>query len=98
MIKKAYSECDDLIAQAKKGLLENKPGCNQEQTLEALISSVLSKVRDEVGKICMIELSRHNAPLIMATCGSKGNAMFALVIRKVKLKYLKDLSSTSVKW
>lgn len=72
MVQKAYAECDDLIARAKKGLLENKPGCDQEQTLEAMISSVLSNVRDKVGEICMKELSRHNAPLIMATCGSKG--------------------------
>lgn len=89
-MRKAYSDCLDLITLAKKGKLENKPGCNQEQTLEAMISSVLSQVRDKVGKhytqftnidipmqclsgeICMRELSRHNSPLIMATCGSKG--------------------------
>ncbi|GJE83969.1 beta and beta-prime subunits of DNA dependent RNA-polymerase [Phanerochaete sordida] len=75
MVRKAYAECDDLIARAKKGLLENKPGCDQEQTLEAMISSVLSNVRDKVGEICMRELSRHNAPLIMATCGSKGSVI-----------------------
>jgi DNA-directed RNA polymerase III subunit RPC1 len=40
-----------------------------------MISSVLSKVREEVGQICMKELSRHNAPLIMATCGSKGSVI-----------------------
>jgi len=72
LVEAAYAKCQDLIALAKKGQLENKPGCDQEQTLEALISSELSKVRDEVGEICMKELSRHNAPLIMATCGSKG--------------------------
>lgn len=88
LVQKAYSDCLDLITLAKKGKLENKPGCNQEQTLEAMISSVLSQVRDKVGKhgtqpgrypiltplgeICMRELSRYNAPLIMATCGSKG--------------------------
>jgi hypothetical protein len=72
LVEKAYSDCQDLIALAKKGNLENKAGCNQEQTLEALISSVLSKVREQVGQICMKELSRQNAPLIMATCGSKG--------------------------
>lgn len=75
LVEKAYSDCIDLIAQAKKGKLENKPGCDQEQTLEALISSVLSKVREAVGNICMKELSRHNAPLIMATCGSKGKVI-----------------------
>jgi DNA-directed RNA polymerase III subunit RPC1 len=72
LVAQAYAECQDIIALAKKGNLENKPGCNQEQTLEAMISSVLSKVREAVGQICMKELSRHNAPLIMATCGSKG--------------------------
>ncbi|KAH8106355.1 beta and beta-prime subunits of DNA dependent RNA-polymerase [Cristinia sonorae] len=75
MVLKAYAECQDLISRAKKGLLENKPGCDQEQTLEALISSVLSQVRDKVGETCMKELSRHNAPLIMATCGSKGSVI-----------------------
>lgn len=73
LVEKAYSDCQDLIERAKKGKLENKAGCNQEQTLEAMISSVLSKVREEVGQICMKELSRQNAPLIMATCGSKGS-------------------------
>ena len=72
LVQKAYADCLVMIAQAKKGKLENKPGCNQEETLEALISGTLSKVRDEVGEICMTELSRYNAPLIMATCGSKG--------------------------
>ncbi|KAF8075932.1 hypothetical protein FPV67DRAFT_389261 [Lyophyllum atratum] len=75
LVEKAYAECQDLIERAKKGKLENKAGCNQEQTLEALISSVLSKVREEVGQICMKELSRQNAPLIMATCGSKGSVI-----------------------
>jgi len=75
LIEKAYADCLDLIAKAKKGGLENKPGCDQEQTLEAMISSVLSKVREAVGNICMEELSRHNAPLIMANCGSKGSSI-----------------------
>lgn len=78
LVKKAYADCLAMIAQAKKGKLENKAGCNQEETLEALISSILSKVRDAVGEICMRELSRYNAPLIMATCGSKGQYFLTL--------------------
>ncbi|PVG00564.1 putative RPO31-DNA-directed RNA polymerase III, 160 kd subunit [Serendipita vermifera] len=74
-VEAAYRDCQDLIAKAKMGKLDNKPGCNQEQTLEAMISDVLSKVRGDVGSICMQELSRHNAPLIMATCGSKGSTV-----------------------
>ncbi|KAE9394109.1 beta and beta-prime subunits of DNA dependent RNA-polymerase [Gymnopus androsaceus JB14] len=75
LVEEAYSLCNDYIAQAKRGQLENKPGCDQEQTLEAEISSILSKVREAVGQICMKELSRQNAPLIMATCGSKGSVI-----------------------
>lgn len=74
-VEAAYQDCQELIAKAKLGKLDNKPGCNQEQTLEAMISDVLSKVRGDVGSICMQELSRHNAPLIMATCGSKGSTV-----------------------
>lgn len=72
-VEAAYRECLDLIEKAKVGKLVNLPGCDQEQTLENMISGVLSGVRAEVGEICMTELSRHNAPLIMATCGSKGS-------------------------
>jgi DNA-directed RNA polymerase III subunit RPC1 len=75
LVEKAYQQCLELINMAKLGKLENKPGCNQEQTLEAMISHVLSTVRDQVGEICMKELSKYNAPLIMATCGSKGTAL-----------------------
>ena len=71
-VAQAYAKCDELIAKAKLGKLENRPGCDQEQTLEAMIGSVLSEVRDKVGGICMKQLSRYNAPLIMATAGSKG--------------------------
>ncbi|OWZ61150.1 hypothetical protein AYX15_06635 [Cryptococcus neoformans] len=74
-VEKAYDECDVFIDLAKKGKLENAPGCDQEATLESKISKTLSDVREAVGKICMQELSRHNAPLIMATCGSKGSVI-----------------------
>ncbi|WWD21358.1 hypothetical protein CI109_105842 [Kwoniella shandongensis] len=74
-VEKAYVQCDEYIDLAKKGLLENSPGCDQEATLEQKISKTLSDVREAVGKTCMQELSRHNAPLIMATCGSKGSVI-----------------------
>ena len=72
-VEVAYRQCRDLIELAKRGKLENLPGCNQEQTLESKISGVLSGVRNDVGEICMTELSRHNAALMMAVCGSKGS-------------------------
>ena len=72
-VEVAYQQCQELIDLAKRGKLENLPGCNQEQTLESKISGVLSSVRSDVGEICMTELSRHNAALMMAVCGSKGS-------------------------
>ncbi|KAJ3108920.1 hypothetical protein HDU96_007374 [Phlyctochytrium bullatum] len=35
-VKDGYDECDNLIAQAKNGELQSQPGCDLEQTLEAL--------------------------------------------------------------
>lgn len=73
LVNKAYATSDDFIMQYAKGILECQPGMDQEATLEAKISSTLSKVRDDVGEICMDELGPANSPLIMATCGSKGS-------------------------
>ncbi|GAA5868140.1 hypothetical protein JCM8547_003356 [Rhodosporidiobolus lusitaniae] len=73
LVSKAYAKADEYILKAAAGKLECEPGSNLEQTLESKISGDLSKVRDQVGEICMEELSRNNAPLIMATCGSKGS-------------------------
>lgn len=49
-----------------------------------MISGVLSGVRSDVGEICMTELSRHNAPLIMAVCGSKGKRRSLFLTRALK--------------
>jgi DNA-directed RNA polymerase III subunit RPC1 len=51
------------------------PGCTAEQTLENRILGVLSGVREHVGKECLSHLPRHNSPLIMALCGSKGSTI-----------------------
>ncbi|KAJ1989575.1 DNA-directed RNA polymerase III subunit C1 (rpo31) [Coemansia spiralis] len=73
LIEDAYNKCGEYIEQSRQGSLENLPGCDAAQTLEATISGVLSEVRNDAGKICMEELGCYNAPLIMATCGSKGS-------------------------
>lgn len=75
LIEIAYQKCDDLIELLKEGKLETQPGCNEEQTLEAKIGGILSKVREEVGDVCINELEKSNAPLIMASCGSKGSTV-----------------------
>ncbi|OMJ08652.1 DNA-directed RNA polymerase III subunit rpc1 [Smittium culicis] len=73
IIEAAYKKTDELIRDSSLGKLECLPGCDDEQTLESHLSGILSRVRDDAGNICMQELGRHNAPLIMATCGSKGS-------------------------
>jgi DNA-directed RNA polymerase III subunit RPC1 len=75
MVEYAYTKCDELITSYNEGKLETQPGCNEEQTLEAKIGGLLSKVREEVGEVCINELESSNAPLIMATCGSKGSTL-----------------------
>jgi DNA-directed RNA polymerase III subunit RPC1 len=75
MVEIAYAKCDELIQLYNAGKLETQPGCNEEQTLEAKIGGLLSKVREEVGEVCINELDKSNAPLIMATCGSKGSTL-----------------------
>jgi len=75
LVEIAYAKCDELIDLYHKGKLETQPGCNEEQTLEAKIGGLLSKVREEVGDVCINELDNLNAPLIMATCGSKGSTL-----------------------
>lgn len=75
LVEQAYDRCDDLIELLRQGKLETQPGCNEEQTLESKIGGLLSKVREEVGDVCIKELEKSNAPLIMATCGSKGSTL-----------------------
>ncbi|KAK5168211.1 DNA-directed RNA polymerase III subunit C1 (rpo31) [Saxophila tyrrhenica] len=73
LVRAAYEKCIDLIGQFNRGELKTNPGCDEEATLEQEISSLLSKVREDCGAACLAELSRFNAPLIMAKCGSKGS-------------------------
>ncbi|KAF2841958.1 beta and beta-prime subunits of DNA dependent RNA-polymerase [Patellaria atrata CBS 101060] len=73
LIEDAYAKCDKLIADFKAGRLHRDPGCDEEQTMENKISGILSGVRQDAGAICFEQLSKHNAPLTMAKCGSKGS-------------------------
>ncbi len=74
-MNEGYAECERLIAQFKEGQLQLLPGCTAEQTLESSILGVLSRVREVAGNVCLEQLPRHNSPLIMALCGSKGSTI-----------------------
>lgn len=73
LVKAAYEKVSALIHSYNTGRLPRDPGCDEEQTMENRISGILSQVRQECGDVCFAELSRHNAPLTMAKCGSKGS-------------------------
>ena len=75
LVERAYAECDSLIVKYKEGQLAKAPGCDEEQTMENLISGILSKVRQQAGDHCISELSHWNSPLIMANSGSKGSSI-----------------------
>ncbi|WKY14160.1 hypothetical protein Q1695_000032 [Nippostrongylus brasiliensis] len=73
LLREGYQNCHEYIAQLKCGQLKAQPGCTDEETLEALILRELSSIRDKAGKSCVENLSKYNAPLNMAVCGSKGS-------------------------
>ncbi|PWA85353.1 nuclear RNA polymerase C1 [Artemisia annua] len=73
IISEGNKKCENFILDFNKGKLKLQPGCNAAQTLEAEITGVLNKIRDETGKVCMEKLHWRNSPLIMSQCGSKGS-------------------------
>ncbi|VDN04831.1 unnamed protein product [Thelazia callipaeda] len=73
LLRRGYKVCDEYIQSLKEGRLKAQPGCTEHETLEALILKELSAIRDHAGQACLRNLSRHNAPLTMAVCGSKGS-------------------------
>ena len=73
LVAAGYAACDAHIAAFEQGALALQPGCSASQTLEAAISGVLSRIRDDCGQLCVQELPRTNAPLLMQWCGSKGS-------------------------
>ncbi|MFS7953564.1 putative DNA-directed RNA polymerase [Helianthus anomalus] len=73
IISEGNKKCDNFILDFNNGKLKLQPGCNAAQTLEAEITGVLNKIRDETGKVCMEKLHWRNSPLIMSQCGSKGS-------------------------
>ena len=75
VVDRGYDACDERIEAFKRGTLALQPGCNAEQTLEAEVLGILSTVRETAGNVCLDELPRHNAPLVMALCGSKGSTI-----------------------
>ncbi|XP_061721966.1 DNA-directed RNA polymerase III subunit RPC1 [Cydia pomonella] len=73
LLESGYSKCDAYILEMEKGTLQCQPGCTMEESLEAVMLSELSSIRELAAKACFRELHPTNAPLIMAQSGSKGS-------------------------
>lgn len=61
LINKGYSKCQKILQKDIKNIVEIK------------IRGTLNKIREEMGKICIKELSKNNYVNIMQECGSKGS-------------------------
>ncbi|VVB16666.1 unnamed protein product [Arabis nemorensis] len=72
-IKEGYKLCDNKIKAFEKGNLQLKAGLDAAKSLEADLTMILNKIREETGKLCMDGLHWRNSPLIMSQCGSKGS-------------------------
>ena len=53
LLKEGYDRCTEHIREWKEGKLELHPGCTAEQTVEVLINSKLSNIREDAGKVCI---------------------------------------------
>eukprot|EP00708_Paratrimastix_pyriformis_P001983 GAFH01000720.1.p1 GENE.GAFH01000720.1~~GAFH01000720.1.p1 ORF type:complete len:921 (-),score=371.88 GAFH01000720.1:1123-3885(-) len=73
LVRAGYEKVSQTIADYRAGRLEASSGCTQEETMEAIINGLLSRIRDQAGNMCLQELDQSNPPLIMAICGSKGS-------------------------
>ncbi|KAH9700989.1 DNA-directed RNA polymerase III subunit 1 [Citrus sinensis] len=73
LISENYEVCNVKIKEYNEGKLQLKPGCDAAQTLEAVITDILNRIREDAGKACMGSLPWRNSPLIMSQCGSKGS-------------------------
>ncbi|XP_031486143.1 DNA-directed RNA polymerase III subunit 1 [Nymphaea colorata] len=73
VIRLAQNHCNSYIDDYNKGVLQPQPGSTAAETLEAMITSELSGIREKVGEVCTKLLPWRNSPLIMSQCGSKGS-------------------------
>lgn len=66
LIKEKLSIIDRVYKQADEFIKNRIPNIEQEL-------SILNKIREECGNVCLRELKRGNSPVIMQDCGSKGS-------------------------
>ena len=70
-LEKAYNEVEEMINKFHTGKLEAQAGCDGRSNFGDKNFWNFNKVREEAGQVCVDELPKTNAPLIMATSGFK---------------------------
>ncbi|KAH0788473.1 DNA-directed RNA polymerase III subunit rpc1 [Histomonas meleagridis] len=73
IIEEAYKKSEQYINQMNSGKFEANPGMSVESSLELSLNNTLSQVRNDIGKLCLKELSNLNTALVMAKSGAKGS-------------------------
>lgn len=73
LFEEGYAMISKKIIQYRTGDLEPESGCSLEETLENHITSILNKIRESCGNLCLERLSVKNVAIIMQSCGSKGS-------------------------
>lgn len=51
LLSENYEVCNVKIKEFNEGKLQLKPGCDPAQTLEAVITDILNRIREEAGKV-----------------------------------------------
>lgn len=75
MIEEQRAKVNELVDAYSKGILEQLPGRDMEETLELQIMQVLGRARDQAGKIAGKHLGLDNSAVIMAKSGARGSML-----------------------
>lgn len=51
LLSENYNVCNVKIKEFNEGKLQLKPGCDAAQTLEAVITDLLNRIREDAGKV-----------------------------------------------
>ena len=74
----AKKDVDALVLKYKSKTLERLPGRTLRETLEEKIMAVLSKARNDCGKIVEEQLGMENTSILMAKIGARGSLLNAI--------------------
>ncbi len=74
-LESARAKVNELVAQYRKGELEQMPGRSLEETLEVMVRRELGQARDTAGEIAGRYLGLENPAVILAKSGARGSML-----------------------